>query len=703
MALIGTIRKNGWILIGTMVLALGGFILMDVMSNTQRYSAADINNLGKINDQEIKRSEFENYEKLIYSKSDASSTFLVRSQVWDHFVQEAIVIQEATKIGIGVSKEELIDLQFGTNLSPIMAERFKGDDGQPNRATLASVKSAIEEGKFDDPTNRAYWAVQEKEIVKKRLEDKIIAMASKGLYTPSWQAEMAFKENNERLDFRYVMIPYDRVKEGEAPVTDADYKAFLDKNPHQYDQTEESRVVSFAEFTVAPTSADSAVSRTALAALVDGFREAKSDSAFIVANNGMMDADFKTKAGLSPALADTLLRLPIGTVVGPVLDGNEWKIAKIIARKVMPDSVKARHILIRDPKNPASKATIDSLMALINSGKARFDSLAVKNSQDPGSGAKGGDLGWFAAGMMVPEFNDICFNTGEQGKLYTVATQFGWHLIEITGKKFIKNESGVKAAYISRRIEPSKMTQQAAKDKAVVVLQKAKTLTDLTTMGGEQGFVIQNTNGLLANDYAINNLTGASGEDARNIIRWAFDEKVKEGAVSPEIFVLRDPQGGFFDSKYIVAALKTIVPKGPASINTLKSLPEADARVKNIKKAEFIKSKIQSEDFSAIATQWNARQDTVKAVSFMQSQGGEPRIQGALFALAPGQVSKPIIGSQGVYLIAPLTEKTQTQVPTDLTMFRKQLSSTAMVGIRTNLVKSLIKNADVKDNRAKFF
>ena len=51
MALIGTIRKNGWILIVAMALALGGFILMDVMSNSQRYSAADINTLGNVNDQ----------------------------------------------------------------------------------------------------------------------------------------------------------------------------------------------------------------------------------------------------------------------------------------------------------------------------------------------------------------------------------------------------------------------------------------------------------------------------------------------------------------------------------------------------------------------------------------------------------------------------------------------------------------------------
>jgi peptidyl-prolyl cis-trans isomerase D len=701
MALIGTIRKNGWILIVTMVLALGGFILMDVMSNTQRYSAADINSLGKINGQEIKRNEFDNYEKLIYSRSDANSTYQVRGQVWDYFTQEAIVSQEAKEIGLAVCREELVDLQFGNNLSPIIADRFKGDDGQPNRATLAGIKNAIENGQFDDPTNRAYWAVQEKEIIKKRLEDKIVTLATKGLYTPSWQAEMAFKENNERLDFAMVSIPFDRVKDGEAPVSDADYKAFLDENPHLYDQAEESRIIGYTEFPVVPTTADTANSRLGVAELVDRFKAASNDSTFITANNGTIDLDYKMKAALPATMADTLLRLPIGTVIGPYIDGNEWKIAKIVDRKVIPDSVRARHILIRDANNPASGNTVDSLMNLLNTGKARFDSIAVKLSQDPGSGTKGGDLGWFGAGRMVPEFNEICFYKGEQGKLYKVATQFGWHIIEITGKKFIKSETGVKAAYVARRIEPSKTTQQAAKDKAVAFIQQVKTIADMTSVGGQQGMLIQSSPAMKASDYSIGSL--GAGEDVRAVVRWAFEDKTTEGSVSREVFVFRDATGGYFDSKYVVAGLRAVIPKGAAKVATLKALPEADTKVKNRKRGEYMKEKIKTNDLATLASQFNTKLDTIRGVNFMQSQGGEPRVQGTVFSLPTGQVSQPIIGNNGVYVIAPITAKSQSQVPTDLTNFRRQMASSAMVGIRANLIKSLLKKAETQDNRARFY
>ena len=701
MALIGTIRKNGWILIATMVLALGGFILMDIVSNTQRYGAGDVNSLGNVNGKEIKRSEFDNYEKLVYTNAQGNS-YQIRTQVWDYFVQEAIISQEAEDAGLGVSKDELLDLQFGEMISPVIVERFKDASGQPNRAMLQNVKQSIDAGTFTDPMNRAYWAVQEKEVIKKRLEDKLMTVVSKGMYTPAWMAEMAFKEGNERLDFRYVAVPYDRVKDTEVAVTDSDYEQFLDENPHLYDQTEETRVLAYAEFTVVATPQDSATARSAVAALLEGFRNAKSDSTYVIANNGTIDGEFKRKTQLPFTMADTLASRPVGTIVGPYLDMSEWKITKILDRKVLPDSVRARHILIRNAQDPASKSTIDSLKTLVESGKARFDSLAVKMSQDPGSGAKGGDLGWFPEGAMVKEFNDVCFMTGEQGKLYTVSTQFGWHLIEITGKKFIKSEASIKVATIGRKIEPSKNTQQAAKDKALAVLQSAKKLEDFVSAGGQQGFFIQNSPMLKENDYNVGNL--GSGEDAREMVRWAFNEKTKLGDVSPELFVFRDQTGGYFDSKYVVAALRTIVPEGKASLATLKSLQEAEVKVRNIAKGKFIAEKIKdNQDFSAIAAQWNARMDTVRNVSFLQTQAGEPRIQGTLFAMTAGQVSKPIVGTSGVYVISPVTDRAQVQTPSDLTMFRRQVSSTAIVNVRSNLMKSLVKNAELKDNRAKFF
>jgi len=701
MALIGTIRKRGWILIVLMALALGGFILMDVMSNSQRYSAGDINSLGRVGEAEIKRSEFETYEKLVYSEQQQGNSYQIRSQTWTYFVEKAVVEQAIEPLGLGVGKEELLDLQFGLNISPIVAERFKNDAGQPDRAKLASIKNAIEQGQFTEPRARAYWAVQEKEIIKTRLQEKLVTAVSKGMFTPKWQAEMVFKENNERRDFLAVRIPYDKVKDEEAPVDDSDYKAFLKNNPKVYDQADEIRALSFVAFDVVPTAADTANTREAVAKLIEGLRNAKNDSTHVVANGGSFLGMYIPKDKFPAAYADSVMSRPIGSIVGPVLDEGAFSIIKIIDRKVLPDSVKARHILLREA-SPENESRADSLIAVIRSGKQRFDSLAMRLSQDAGSGQLGGDLGWFANGMMVQEFNNLCFLEAEQGKIYKVATQFGWHIVEVTGKKFITNESSAKVAVLGRRIEPSKNTQQAMKDKAVALIQQAKTATDLETIAGQQNLKVQNTQALKINDFNLGAVLGV-GEDAREVIRWAFEENTKLGSVSKEVFAFGDPKGGYYDSKYVVAAMKNIVPQGTSTIATLKSLPQADAKVKNLKKAQVIISKTQNlTDLAAIAAQWNARVDTLKSGNFLQTTG-EPRVTGTLFSLETGTVSKPIVGSMGVVVLKPLTDKTQPPIPADITMFRRQMSSQAVGGMRTNLIKSLEAQYKVQDNRFKFW
>jgi peptidyl-prolyl cis-trans isomerase D len=704
MALIGTIRKNGWILIVLMSLALGGFILMEIISNAQRNSAGDANTLGKVNGQEIRRVDFERYQQLIYSQADASSSYQVREQAWKFFSERALVEQQADQLGLGICRDELRDLEFGANISPLIRERYKNQaDGSVNMNYLNQVKNAIDAGQLVDQQQypfRSAWIEQEHEVVKERLQDKIINAVSKGLYTPTWQAEMVYHETNERLDFAYVRVGYDKVKDEEAPLTDADYTSFLKDNPHLYDQPDESRVISYVTYNVVPTTADTAANRGQVAKLVAGFREAKSDSTFVTSNGGKWDETFKKKSGLPAVVADTLLHQPVGSVIGPYLDGGSWTIAKIVDRKVIPDSVKARHILIKGG-TAAIEHTIDSLKNLIKSGKARFDSLAIRNSQDVGSGAKGGDLGWFAEGRMVAEFNNVCFYQGEEGKVYKVKSQFGWHLIEITGKKFLKSETGVKAEYLTQRVEPSKATQQAFKDKAVALVQVCKSLTDLTTQASQQNLSIQNSKSLKANDYTVEGL--GTGNDTREVVRWAFDEKTKENTISKEVFSFRDATGGYFDSKYVVAGLKNIAPKGSATIATLKALPEAETKIRNRKKGEILKGKItQVSDLAALATQWGTKIDTARGTTMMQG-AGEPRVIGTLFSMAKDAISPALPGIGGVYVIKPLTEKPQAQVPADLTLFRRQVSSSAVTTIKPNLLEALKKQADIRDNRSRFF
>lgn len=706
MALIGTIRKNGWILIVTMVLALGGFILMDVVSNSQRYQAADANSLGVVNGTEIRSDEFEQYKAAIYANSKGDD-YQIRSQVWNQFVEDALVRQLAEPLGLGVCKDELKELQFGTNLSPIISERFRGAGGQVDMNTLGQIKTAIESGQLNDDQYREFrirWMFQEKEVQKQRLQDKINNAITKAIYAPTWLAEATFVENNQRVDYLYVRVPYDRVQDSEIKVTDDDYAAYLKENPRLYDQADETRIVNYVAFEVSATSADSSAAREKIAKLLPGMY-GKDDSLYVVNNDGVYDVNYRAKAELPAAAADLIMATPKDSIVGPYLDGGAWTISKVLGKKVLPDSVKARHILLRDA-TPENEKKIDSLKNLISSGQATFDAVAKSTSQDPGSGAKGGDLGFFANGMMVPEFNNVCFNTGEQGQLYKVATQFGWHLIEITGKKFITNQASVRLASISELIRPSNATQQAVKEKANSLMQSVKTLSDLESKAPQENLRVEVSQALKAADFSVGLL--GNGKDARDVVKWAFGPDVKAGDVAKQVFSFVDPNGGYYDARYAVVALRSIAPKGAANVATLKANPQVEIEVKARKKAEVIKAKLQgASDLSAAAAAYGMTIDTAQMATFMQPTlpkgGPEPRVIGTVFSLSRGQVSKPIAGRTAVYMVQLVSDIPAVQMPPDLTLFRRQAVSVAQSFVRTSLMPSLKKKAEVTDNRHIFF
>jgi peptidyl-prolyl cis-trans isomerase C len=113
------------------------------------------------------------------------------------------------------------------------------------------------------------------------------------------------------------------------------------------------------------------------------------------------------------------------------------------ANKNQYEQVKARHILIAFKGSPAAqegkpalteeqaKAKADDLRKQIVAGTAKFEDLAQKESDDVGSGSRGGDLGEFARGQMVPEFEKAAFEAKPGDVTPVVRTQFGYHIIKV--------------------------------------------------------------------------------------------------------------------------------------------------------------------------------------------------------------------------------------------------------------------------------
>ncbi|MBK7345244.1 MAG: SurA N-terminal domain-containing protein [Saprospiraceae bacterium] len=215
-----TIRKNPIILLISIGLAMAGFILMDMMTSGGPASANQFT-LGKVNGQRIDWQVFSDTETRLFGNSGAD-VFQRKQQLWNYFVEKILIDDIAEDLGLGVGKEELVDLEFGTNLSPIIQRNFMDPNTrQVDRQQLNSLRQAIDADQLP-PDLRVFWAEQEKEIVKDRLQAKLVAMVAKGMYLPTWQAEMMNKDRAMQSEVAYVRIPFDAVADSDVAVSEED-------------------------------------------------------------------------------------------------------------------------------------------------------------------------------------------------------------------------------------------------------------------------------------------------------------------------------------------------------------------------------------------------------------------------------------------------------------------------------------------------
>ncbi len=707
MALIGTIRKNNWLLLVVIGLALVAFLFMDSMGNQNLGSGVTGPTIGEVAGTEIGYNEFQRAQSTLYNNSSADP-FVVKNTLWNFFVEKALVNKEANALGIDVSKEELRDLQFGANLSPIIQQSFRNQQtGQVDRASLENIKNQIDNGDFRKPefaNARAYWGEQEKQIVKDQKQAKLSSLVSKAMFTPTWMIEMQNAENQANYSFDYVKIPFDYIPNTDVEISDADLKSYIQSNPAKYTNDKETRRAEFIVFDVIATPADSMARKEEMNLKISELKRTKEiavDSAFAINNNGSY-VNYYAKADEMPEnLKSVVPTMEVGTVYGPYIDNGFYSAIKLLDKKVVPDSVEARHILRRVAPGDfvgmeTAKAKIDSIKNEITSRRAKFADMATQFSEDAGSAAKGGDLGSFVQGAMVPEFNKAAM-FGAEKELQVVTTSIGVHLIEVLNKKYTNQEPKYKTAIIRIPITPSKDTQDNLYADVSELISKNKDITSLKAAADAKGISTETSAFVDQNAYALGSL--GSGNTSREIVKWMFNGNTEIGNVSPEVYTYSDPNF-YYNNKYVAVSLNATNPKGLSTVDGVRS--QIENLVKNKKKGEQIISKISGNDINAIASQFGQTVANVPSANLSSTSipgmGNEPKVLSTVAATAANSVSNPVIGNSGVYIVKT-TNKYDAPPATNIPSLRATANNADRSRARTALMNALKKEADIKDRR----
>ncbi len=706
MALIGKIRKNFWFVLILLGLALAAFILMDMTSAGNAGGAASSLTLGSVAGQKIDYRAFQQAESSYYRNQNVDN-FTKRKSIWDFFVEKIVVEKEASALGLGVSKDELMDLQFGTVPSEVIRRNWVNPQtGQLDQASLQQFRSAIENNEEMNPEFRAYWAEQEKQILKEEMQKKLNNIVKKSVFTPSWMAEQNHVLDNKTVDFRFVKIPFDQIDGAGITVSDSDINSYVKSNGKKYDSPVEKRIVEYVTFDVRPTAADSASIRERMSSLKAEFLRTNDDSLFAVSNAGTYNHLYAPASELPVDARTQITNLEPGEVYGPFHAQGRYIVTKMIDKKRIPDTVSAQHILRNATRGDvaseaAAKKFIDSLRNEYRRGVS-FDTLAVRHSQDPGSGAKGGDLGEFTQTTMVPEFATACFANGTEGGIYTVQTQFGYHLIKVNKRKFNDDELKYRISTISTPITPSQETQDARYDLATQIVTANRDANSLrAALKDIPNVYMQESPGLVENDYNIGDL-GATNS-TREIIRWAYDPSTEVGEVSPEIFQYTDPVN-YYDNKYVLASLKSIIPKGLPSAANIRS--EVEPLLLNKKKAEKYVAGLSYNTLEELATAHGVEVKTSSGINYkaagVPGLGTEREAVATAFKLDAQAISKPIVGETGVIVVQPLSVS-EPAPTTNLATIKQNLTNTVRSQVDFNLIKNMKKRSDIEDGRKEFF
>lgn len=686
------------ILIG---LALVSFLLMDVFSQNSLFNQSNSNVIGEIDGEEITAPMFEervaeaveNYKANSKTdKVDEATLSSLRDQVWNEMVRERIMKNAASDLGLAVSREELFDMVQGSQIHPTVKQAFTDPNtGNFDRSQVLKFLREIDQ-QPEEMQNK--WKAFEKYLVSDRENEKYNTLITKGLYVTNFSAQSYMKQVFETASGRFLRVDYSTIADSSIEAPEEDLRKWYLEHAWEFKSKEVQRNLDYVVFEVKPSTED----RDALLKKMNEIRvswlSSDDDSMFVVMNSEQPGDDrFYAQTELTDETRSRLFGDTIGALSEVYQDGNMFKLTRLARRMVRPDSVKARHILVKvkdTETEETAKKRADSLLQLVKNG-GNFAALAQANSEDPGSGMNGGDLGFFAEGAMVKPFNDACFE-GKKGDQVLVKSDFGFHIIEITDQK--GGRTMARFATVSYELSAGTETYRVAYDSASAFVSRVKDKESFEQEAKKSGIEKRSVEGLKTTDRGLAGL-----ENTREVVRWAF--RSEDGAVSP---VFESQQ------QFVVAILTVSIPKGIKPFEAVRTVVES--RYKRDKKAEQISTKLEEtrkkegNSVERMAIGMGTVAQTFASVNFgsgfLNNIGMEPQVSGFIFGGKKGTLSKPIHGNNGVFVVVvdsvtPMPKEAE-QGPTHGNL-RNQLKS-RVAGEGLSARKELI---SIKDERHLFY
>jgi len=688
MAVIGKIRERSGLLIVLVGGALALFILDALLSNRGGPSGRGDDPVGEIGGQEIKLADFdrrvsdevESYRNEFGQPANAQVSEQVRGTVWNEIVKARVLLNQVEAAGFTITKPEYDDVRFGDNVAPEFRGQFNGPDGQPDKTRLREYFSGIQ---LNAPV---YHEIQSRRIQENRLYAKYNTLIKKSVFVNSAQARDEFNAKNTKATFSFVAKRYDSEPDSLYPVSDSELQSYYNEHKNEPKHKQKAaRTFDYVLFPVQPSDADREAIAGNLAALRNSFEQAEDDSLFLVGNaDSRSYSKVPYTEGSIEKLNDSLIvNGSVGTVVGPYLEGNSYKLVKVKELADVPEA-RVRHILLSTQKGKdeaEQQKRADSLLTVVKRDKSKFEAMVTKFSDDPGSVSNGGVYEWFGKEQMVPEFTTASFDQ-KVGATTICKTSFGFHIVEVLGQRSRQER---RIITVDRAVKPSPATFKEVYKKANEFSLRNKTPEALKTAAEEQGLQVTNVPDFRADTRYVQGIDQPS-----SVIGWV--NRAEVGQVS-------EPKDA--GDNYVVATLLKVKEEGVPELEDVREAFTKEAA--KLKKAEaWVEKMTGKSDLNALAGELgvSVQDATDMALNGFSIPGGyaEYEVIGKVFGLQAGQASVPLQGETAVF-VARMNSRTEAPAEGDIAGEKGGLLGRLQSRAESAVLNALREVAGVKDNR----
>lgn len=714
MATLQTIRSKGPLLVVVIGLALFAFIAGDAWRILQPHQG--VQDVGEVNgdvlsaqDYQKLVDEFSEVIKLTNGLTSLNETQLasVKDQVWQSYVNNKLISEEAEKLGLTVTDAEIqaiIDegthpMLMNTPFRNPQTGAFDKDMLKKFLVDYANINNSQMPAQYVEYYNTMgkFWNFIEKTLRQSLLAEKYQSLIAKSLIANPVSAEDAFKSRTEQTDMLVAAVPYSSINDSLVKVSDDEIRNLYNKKKEQYKQLVETRNIRYVDVQVLPSDADRKAVLDEVTEYSEQLNNTTTDMGAFIRTTGSAVSYSDIPVNKSVLPSDVVARLDsigMNEVFGPYYNQTDdsYNAFKIIAKVNAPDSIMFRQIQVYAESEERTKTLTDSIFDAIKGG-AKFEDLAKVYGQT-------GEINTLAAsnwegGQINAENETFIKALIDQPVKELAKIQIGQAnvILQVMDKKAMQQK--YKVAVVKRNVEFSNDTYNDAYNKFSQFVAQTNNISELEKNAEEYGYTVMPRTDFSSAEHSIGGVPST-----KEAIRWIFN--AKEDEVSP-LYECGN------NDHIMVVALEKINPKGYRNINSVADMLRAELR--RDKKAEMIMADMKScTSIDQAKSVKNAISDSVKHVTFSApayvsiTRASEPVIGAVAAKTAVNATSTPVKGNAGVYMVQVINKENGTEKFDEKTEEATLTNMYARYSTQFNsFINDLYQKAEIKDNRYLLF